>query len=197
MRNYFAIDTCDVVKNLGPGGMRWNSFYFKTKEEAQAQLDSVAGDPQVVSVAGPSVIWFPLDKDQIISFLNTAANTGFPLSGTTLNQSQTGAAFIAKDGVNDTPRDGWTDGAGDKREPTPSDKQTASKTKTVAVETLLQALLTFAGALVAEGYKTGGRPNLLTKLLTFISLIKNNRPYDADALGVLLAQISSLAHFSG
>jgi hypothetical protein len=71
------------------------------------------------------------------------------------------------------------------------------KTKVVPPETLLQSLLTFAGALVAEGYRTGGRPNLLTKLVAFILLIKNNKPYDHAALGVLLGQISAFAHFSG
>ena len=64
--------------------------------------------------------------------------------------------------------------------------------KNVKPETLLQALLTFAGVLVAAGFKTGGRPNLLTRLIVFIQAVKNNRPYDADALSLLLEKIANI-----
>lgn len=154
----------------------------------------------LISAGTPVGAWFEMDKRNLVNFMQFVANAGLPNAGTSLfggSIGGPGSIFVADDGTNDTPRDGWKDNSGVDREPTPSDKRSASKTKTVAAETLLQALLTFAGSLVAAGYKTGGKPNLLTRLIVFINAVKNKQPYDVAALGVLLSQIESLAHFSG
>ena len=196
MRNYIAffggsIKKQDVVLNISN-----LSAFADTAEECTALLNGllVPGDTEL-NRTGPLPAWFCLDKGNIIGFLNYVANAGYPGIGAALFDNLLGgpnSTFIANDGANETPRDGWTDGSGVKREPTPSDKQTAAKgTKFVPAEVLLDSLRTFAAALIAAGFKNTGPRSLLAQLTVFIGKVAANQPFDQSALAVLLQKIES------
>ena len=130
----------------------------------------------------PTPVWFGFDKGLFKDWINRAIGSELyePTSDVepvifTQSPIQKGNQTFEGENISFTP---------------PSDKKGGGKTTYVPPETLLRALQTFAGVLVSAGYKTGGRPNLLTRLIVFIIAVKNNKPYDADALSLLLEQIA-------
>ena len=192
MRNYIAFskqdfdifDGSDPMNPILIGAL----LHVEDDEEDSAAFAATlppSGNTFYVPQGAPYPYWPLLDKGTIKEVLNGASPGSF-------NHWQ---ALQADNGSPEFDKD-WPTSDGDLGRERQNIGKTG-KTKTIDPETLLQALITFAGALVAEGYKTGGRPNLLTRLIVFITAVKNNQPYDAVALGVLLSQIESLAHFAG
>jgi hypothetical protein len=201
MKNYIAVFGVPVTTSfLAPktiGGV--------TSDEAQLLTDQyLAADPGATQDGPPARFYWLLNKLVISAIYVSQTDSFDPFHNPQFTQDPD----VANDYSVDSDLAGFGWGGTDTQDPkqvsaakiaetTIKNNKSGKGTKTVAPETLLHSLLTFAGALVAAGYKTGGRPNLLTRLIVFITAVKNNQPYDAAALGVLLSQIESLAHFAG
>ena len=147
------------------------------------------GIEYVVDSSGEAFVM--LDKAQLYHLIRAAGLAAIP-------------PFLYQ--VDDSPRDTWVPSRDDSEvnpgtgaaKKNDNYKSTPAKPpKTVKPETLLQSLQTFAGAIIAKGFATGGaryNPNkdrLLGALTPFISALARGLKIDNTALGLLLVRIEA------
>jgi len=197
MRNYVALNFARINYNFtGPMDPASASVWITgtSVEDLAGQIDATRtqmGFFNIVDVEDLAIWYFPLDKTNVSRIWNKAV-AGFPLAAPIFDASPPKENAQSFQPVKNTPRKGWTDQNGVKREPAPSDgEKKTTPTKFEDPETLLDSLRTFAGALITAGFTNNGPRSLLAQLAVFIGLVAAGLPFDQTKLAFLLQSIES------
>jgi hypothetical protein len=192
MKNYVAVYAVPVTTSaLAP-----KTIAGISAEQAQVLTDQyLALDPGSTQDGPPIRLYWLLNK-RVISEIFLAFPDSFVSPPLPSNPQFTEDTDVAKNYNVESELEGlgaW--GGTDTADPQQvkaakiADKRDkAPKTKVVKTESLLDALRTFAGALVAASFS---KDPLLKQLATFIGKVAAGLPYDAAALGLLLQRIEN------
>jgi hypothetical protein len=126
MRNYLALNFCRInYNNTGPSDPATASVWITgtSIEDLGAQIEATRvqmGFITIVDVEDLGIWYFALDKTSVSRIWNKAV-AGFPLNGPIFPADPPKENAQSFQPVDNTPRKGWTDPSGVKREPAPSD----------------------------------------------------------------------------
>jgi len=195
MRNYLALWLTDlnwkdpVTLNSGHE-LIWGRDEDEWSAAAGARTLNLSNAGFEVTINSSGKAFPMMDKAQLFALLQFCGTLGVAPATYAVDETPRNTWKPSEDDLTDNPgtgtaksRDRW--------------KTADKKIKLVAPETLLQSLQTFAGAIIAKGFATGGaryNPNkdrLLLALIPFITALNQKRAIDMPALDLLLSRINA------